>query len=114
MWLQGLSAIFIDTKNKAPKAKMSPITNIYPRGEEKARLAWTPACVGVPQFVFMCVWVICIVLFMFYELAVKKWWDKSGENFHSAGIKSGFYSKLASVTAAHCNALSFQEQKHFL
>ena len=62
----------------------------------------------------VCVWVICIVLFMFYVLAVKKRWDKSRENFHSAGIKSGFYSKLACMTAANCNALTFQEQKHLL
>lgn len=61
-----------------------------------------------------CVWVICIVLFMFYELAVKKWDKSRGIFFHSARIKSGFYSKVASMTIANCNALSFREQKHLL
>lgn len=117
MWRQGLPAIFIDTKSKSPRAKIAchlfPIFTPVVSRKPGSHTRW-PVWVCVSLCSCACGWFV-LSFFIFYELAVgKKRWDKSRENFHSAGIKSGFYSKLAGMTAANCSALSFQEQKHLL
>lgn len=107
---------FTDTESKAPRPQMErhqlPIGYLPPWRAESLTGINTGLCRCV-SVVFMCVWGWFVLSFSCFM----SWQWKNGEINQEKIFtqqESSFYSKLARVTEANCNALSFQEAKAFV